>query len=238
MNIKYYLSIVVISLLTHPQASLASTANYFDGTFVDTDWTHTVIWDETPGGGSFSADQALSGGNPAEYQHGSHTYGPGNVVYGHIYSGGGSYDPSIQGAINNINFSHDFIVLSRRFPGSDEVSTKLLVEQGGRFFYASDPFTFTFGNPWTSASASLTNADFLEITSTGPVVGMPDFSATGSLIQFGYASTNFTGYSGNTNSWGMDNFQISVNSVPIPAAAWLFGSGLIGLVGLARRKKA
>jgi len=29
-----------------------------------------------------------------------------------------------------------------------------------------------------------------------------------------------------------------VNYVPVPAAVWLFGSGLIGLVGLARRKKA
>ena len=28
----------------------------------------------------------------------------------------------------------------------------------------------------------------------------------------------------------------SVNPVPVPAAAWLFGSGIIGLVGLARRK--
>lgn len=26
--------------------------------------------------------------------------------------------------------------------------------------------------------------------------------------------------------------------VPVPAAVWLFGSGLIGLIGLARRKKA
>ena len=29
-----------------------------------------------------------------------------------------------------------------------------------------------------------------------------------------------------------------ISSVPIPAAAWLFGSGLIGLIGLARRKAA
>jgi hypothetical protein len=28
-----------------------------------------------------------------------------------------------------------------------------------------------------------------------------------------------------------------VNTVPVPAAVWLFGSGLIGLVGVARRKK-
>jgi hypothetical protein len=26
--------------------------------------------------------------------------------------------------------------------------------------------------------------------------------------------------------------------VPVPAAFWLFGSGLLGLVGMARRKKA
>jgi len=31
---------------------------------------------------------------------------------------------------------------------------------------------------------------------------------------------------------------ISYSVVPVPAAAWLFGSGLIGLIGIARRKKA
>jgi hypothetical protein len=37
-----------------------------------------------------------------------------------------------------------------------------------------------------------------------------------------------------------DGFEtsIDVNSVPIPAAVWLFGSGLLGLIGVARRKKA
>ena len=32
--------------------------------------------------------------------------------------------------------------------------------------------------------------------------------------------------------------SVSVSTVPIPAAVWLFGSGLLGLVGMARRKKA
>lgn len=31
---------------------------------------------------------------------------------------------------------------------------------------------------------------------------------------------------------------VDLQPVPVPAAAWLFGSGLIGLVGIARRKKA
>jgi len=31
---------------------------------------------------------------------------------------------------------------------------------------------------------------------------------------------------------------LSVSNVPVPAAVWLFGSGLLGLIGMARRKKA
>ncbi len=41
--------------------------------------------------------------------------------------------------------------------------------------------------------------------------------------------------------WGMtcanDAIEGSVSTVPVPAAAWLFGSGLLGLVGVARRRK-
>jgi hypothetical protein len=31
---------------------------------------------------------------------------------------------------------------------------------------------------------------------------------------------------------------LSISNVPVPAAVWLFGSGLIGLIGISRRKKA
>lgn len=33
-----------------------------------------------------------------------------------------------------------------------------------------------------------------------------------------------------------DRMNVRLTSVPVPAAVWLFGSGLIGLIGLARRK--
>jgi len=33
-------------------------------------------------------------------------------------------------------------------------------------------------------------------------------------------------------------FDGYINPIPIPAAIWLFGSGLLGLIGIARRKKA
>jgi hypothetical protein len=34
------------------------------------------------------------------------------------------------------------------------------------------------------------------------------------------------------------NFSSNLPTIPVPPAVWLFGSGLIGLIGIARRKKA
>jgi len=36
-------------------------------------------------------------------------------------------------------------------------------------------------------------------------------------------------------TYGMD-LRLNLTPVPVPAAAWLFGSGIVGLIGLARRK--
>lgn len=38
--------------------------------------------------------------------------------------------------------------------------------------------------------------------------------------------------------WAVQTDDFRAMVVPIPAAVWLFGSGLIGLVGVARRKKS
>jgi len=47
---------------------------------------------------------------------------------------------------------------------------------------------------------------------------------------------------GCVSDWYIDNVSISadveVPAVPVPAAVWLFGSGLLGLIGVARRKTA
>ena len=37
-------------------------------------------------------------------------------------------------------------------------------------------------------------------------------------------------------SW--DNVSVKAQVIPVPAAVWLFGSGLLGLIGIARRKKS
>ena len=41
----------------------------------------------------------------------------------------------------------------------------------------------------------------------------------------------------NVPSHTLPGSNFGQSTVPVPAAVWLFGSGLIGLIGLARRKK-
>ena len=43
---------------------------------------------------------------------------------------------------------------------------------------------------------------------------------------------------GSANISGSGNCSVSVSPVPVPAAIWLFGSGLLGLIGVSRRKQA
>jgi hypothetical protein len=47
----------------------------------------------------------------------------------------------------------------------------------------------------------------------------------------------FGGFNANFDMTAMTNVVITPTAIPVPAAVWLFGSGLLGLVGIARRKK-
>ncbi|MCK4674422.1 MAG: DUF1566 domain-containing protein [Gammaproteobacteria bacterium] len=80
----------------------------------------------------------------------------------------------------------------------------------------------------------------------GTVFGSKQWYATGTEAASG---TEFAAYSfvdgftglrdkssGTYHVWAVRDGDVS--AVPIPAAAWLFGSGLLGLIGVARRTKA
>ncbi len=48
---------------------------------------------------------------------------------------------------------------------------------------------------------------------------------------------NCGAFDGSNCAWDNDFSVAAINAVPVPAAVWLFGSGLIGLVAIARRRK-
>ena len=73
---------------------------------------------------------------------------------------------------------------------------------------AGDVVTLTSGIAVTAVDAAL----------------MPDLPATTAIML--------------TNTGAAISVVTNVSAVPVPAAVWLFGSGLLGLIGVARRKKS
>ena len=114
-------------------------------------------------------------------------------------------------------------------------------------------------NGYESLTINVTAGEILNFnfTSLGigaltPVINYDDFNPNGSnLVGLGIF-TDGSGLShqqvilGYDDQWQFpddDNhddmmIRVDFNPVPVPAALWLFGSGLLGLVGVARQKKA
>lgn len=84
-------------------------------------------------------------------------------------------------------------------------------------------------------SADTTNVSNVEWASFAISITIDD-SLVGSLLQFGFETTG-GGYADSGVYY--DNITFGEPSeVPVPAAAWMFGSALLGLAGAARKRKA
>ena len=87
---------------------------------------------------------------------------------------------------------------------------------------------FNMGPGTRCVTVTATNCSTpLSIDSFNAATG--DFTASWDSVVVGGA------FNGQLASWAITG---NASAVPVPAAAWLFGSGLLGLVGVARRRKA
>jgi hypothetical protein len=104
-------------------------------------------------------------------------------------------------------------------------------------------------NPATSTVSSCVAQAGYGLTNTGPfsnVPSLPYWSATEyapATILAWYFSASFGGqYEGNkpdnAYAWAVHSGDVGASTVPVPAAVWLFGSGLLGLIGAASRRKS
>lgn len=108
------------------------------------------------------------------------------------------------------------------------------------FTSVGNPQTGITGS-WTINDASIwdSNSRLAFSTHIGNGSGTPDSWAW--LIVNGQISGTFSISAEAAGNWnGFSNAKLfgEAGEVPIPAAAWLFGSGLIGLAGIARKRKA
>ena len=108
----------------------------------------------------------------------------------------------------------------------------------GEPFY--DPFTYTFHLASNQVAAGL----FFDWTASGvPVLIIFDCPISGGGVCTGnslpMATGPFPGLEPDFRGFTSDDFPTSGSSpVPVPAAVWMFGPGLLGLIGVARRNKS
>ena len=86
----------------------------------------------------------------------------------------------------------------------------------------------------TGASTNRSNRGLPAFTMTGTALTNDGSGSwAGTLVSARNLNNNFGGFAELRYS---ELWDISITAVPVPAAVWLFGSGLAGLIGVARRK--
>lgn len=92
----------------------------------------------------------------------------------------------------------------------------------------------TAGVDYWFSVANASGSTWTWATGLPPTVGSEQYDA---VVSTG-VGPNGGPHFGPWNSIADTDFAFRINAVPVPAAVWLFGSGLIGLIGIARRKKS
>jgi hypothetical protein len=189
--------------------TLSSTAPFFGHS-----WAMHDVQVFLPG--SYSFDVALGGGNP-ETGTLSATVGAGQLGAHMLWDVSGD---------NNVDV---FVVFDQNsIFGSGLLLSTQTNTKGDLTCSGSYTGTITknclYDGPLYGSAGQPTKDQAWMLASTDPdgdgVMGVP-MAAGG---PFGGFSANF-------------NASLTATPVPIPAAAWLFGSGLLGLVGIVRRRK-
>lgn len=151
---------------------------------------------------------------------------------------GGAYQPTSGGfSVTDLSTATDIgldTVWANNTPDFDPTINPFTAASGGSLSLtslASVPGFFTVG-AWTfdlkEFSIDKVLSDTLILTGTGFLYkDIADQHA----VTWSFSSEGLV-----SSTTGLGSYSMSVTAVPVPAAVWLFGSGLIGLVGVARRK--
>ncbi len=205
-------------LITHP---FCLDVRFFDGTFNNANWPFTVFTN----GGTASATQQLTGGNPlAFFRIVNTTPNAAPNAFGQVFPVfrrlGATYNPQTQGAIASIDYAEDSILIDG---SGDGLGAGPALVQNGKSYIGPEHVTPSF--LWTHfTNTNLKASDFDRLlpvsqwsanaaTITDPTQH-PDFSANGVPIQFGFWRGNTTGLGGSGGSQigGIDNWTVTIHN--------------------------
>lgn len=221
---QHLIGVVAVLLTIFFLIGNAKAAPLFsDGEMNSFNWISHVLEDTTPGqDAAVNTSSGFAGGSPDAYLEVEHVYtGPGGMKAGHTTLDS-FYFPAVDGAINALTYSFDVNFLNAPGQGGSPpgaVAFRAMLVQGAGTYQAG--FQVATTAAWTALTfASLLPTDFVLIDGIAPV--LPDFSALGDFMLFGFLSGNGSAFGGqNTVAFGVDNFTVSnvTEALPIPASA-------------------
>lgn len=180
-----------------------------------------------------------AGGNPNGYLRTDNTSSTGSFGAIGAVNTAADYSEVFADGIWNISVDLSFINggftdswLRFRYQDSTANGWHISLEDTNFFDAPWQSYAVSFDTTWDDATA-MANGWVQE--SNGTLTATPSFSE---LWNNTYTSeVRILG--GERMVAGIDNYRASYRTpeVPIPAAAWLFGSGLLGITGIARRRK-
>jgi hypothetical protein len=225
----------------------ATVLSYFDGTFSPADWSTVVT--AVASNATFTAQQAANLGNPGNWKDirlvSSQTPGGGTsrpfVLY--AFHSGFVWDAAVNGPLGQVSLELDLRLVNSAPQGSVFIQPALL-QDGLEYFLSTNtvPAARTTDAAWNTFRFDAGPEGWIVRGGSGPG---PDFSSSGSPIQFGFragitltCNAPETSVCTSTNIvTGLDNYNLTLTVVPLPAAGWLLGSGLLGLAVLRRRSR-
>lgn len=173
----------------------------------------------------------------------------GDIINSGTSIGDISFSYSIGPPPTDMMVTNDFLTTSgNNYLGLDDAGNFNL-------FIAGDAFSMSFATPtyalgmYFVSGDPLFNGDIQLITSSGTALnsdvidvtlgdgGLAYYVGLISDTAFNSASIQFDVAAEGAFLYSVDDITTSTSVVPVPAAVWLFGSGLIGLIHLGKRRK-
>jgi hypothetical protein len=150
------------------------------------------------------------------------------MVFGSESSWGGSVDTD---NIGTTFFLHTFA-------SPTTATTQAAFTETGAHTWAGTSIQGEYSYNFSLTASQVAFGTYFNWSVTADIPVLAIFDCAG--FNDGDACTGVAGYPMQVGPFPGQNptFNGTVSAVPVPAAIWLFGSGLIGLAGFAKRKKA
>lgn len=224
------LSVVVLAVCGSATSLQAAVYNFFDTTFVNTDWLGVKFADTSTPAGSFTANQVNSGGSALlpgpqtpDYREISHTFGGPNAGAINVTHLGLNYNwsPLPLETATTVDYTYDLKHFDPTF-AFGAVGFSPAIFQGGNVYRLAtydNVFAVAGTTGWQRFSGTaipLTSFVQMDPATAGFLLGNP----SGTLpMSFGFVSANSANQSSVVKISGIDDFGFTLNTVIVPEPA-------------------